>query len=42
MTAFRFYGNGHTNEAAPNTCLLKNRPTDGVLFSNGTRCDIDL
>ena len=36
-----WYGNGHTNEQDPNTCLLKIRLTDGVLFSNGTRYDID-
>ena len=36
-----WYQNGHTNEADPNTCLLKVRLTDGVLFSNGTRYDIE-
>ena len=36
-----WYDNGHTNEADPNTCLLKIKLTDGVLFSNGTRFDID-
>ena len=36
-----WYGNGHTNEADPNTCLLKISLTDGVLFSDGTRYDID-
>ena len=36
-----WYSNGHTNEADPNTCLLKIKLTDGVLFSNGTRFDID-
>ena len=36
-----WYDNGHTNEADPNTCLLKIKLTDGVLFSNGTRYDID-
>ena len=41
-TAFAaWYSNGHTNEEDPNTCLLKIRLTDGVLFSNGTRYDID-
>lgn len=35
-----WYDNGHTNEADPNTCLLKIRLTDGVLFSKGTRYDI--
>ena len=33
--------NGHTNEADPNTCLLKINLTDGVLFSDGTRYEID-
>ena len=36
-----WYDNGHTNEADPNTCLLKIRLTDAVLFSNGTRYDIE-
>ena len=36
-----WYDNGHTNEADPNTCLLKIRLTDGVLFSDGTRYEID-
>ena len=36
-----WYSNGHTNEADPNTCLLKITLTDGVLFSEGTRFDID-
>jgi len=36
-----WYDNGHTNEADPNTCLLKIALTDGVLFSDGTRYDID-
>lgn len=36
-----WYDNGHTNEADPNTCLLKIRLTDGVLFSDGIRYDID-
>ncbi len=36
-----WYNNGHTNEADPNTCLLKIRLTDGVLFSRGTRYDIE-
>ena len=41
-TAFAaWYSNGHTNEADPNTCLLKIKLTDGVLFSNGTRYEID-
>ena len=36
-----WYGNGHTNETDPNTCLLRIKLTDGVLFLNGTRYDID-
>lgn len=36
-----WYNNGHTNEADPNTCLLKIRLKDGVLFSHGTRYDIE-
>ncbi len=35
-----WYNNGHTNEADPNTCILRIRLTDGVLFSHGTRYDI--
>ena len=35
-----WYANGHTNEADPNTILLKLRLTDGVLFHHGTRYDI--
>lgn len=41
-TAFAaWYGNGHVNEADENTCLLRIKITDGVLFSNGKRYDID-
>lgn len=41
-TAFAaWYGNGHTNEADPNTVILRIRLTDGVLLSHGTRYDID-
>ncbi|MGN0970824.1 MAG: pyridoxamine 5'-phosphate oxidase family protein [Aristaeellaceae bacterium] len=36
-----WYQNGHTNEADPNTCILRIRLTDGVLFSHGTRYDLD-
>ena len=36
-----WYDNGHTNEADTNTCLLKIKLTDGVLFSDGTRYDIE-
>lgn len=33
--------NGHNNFADENTCILRIDLTDGVLFSNGTRYDID-
>lgn len=33
--------NGHNNFSDPNTCILCIRLTDGVLFSHGTRFDID-
>ena len=36
-----WYDNGHTNEDDPDTCILRIRLTDGILFSHGTRYDID-
>ena len=36
-----WYGNGHVNEADPNTCLLKLRLTRGVLFTDGVGYEID-
>ena len=36
-----WYDNGHTNEADPNTVILRIRLTQGVLMSHGTRYDID-
>lgn len=36
-----WYGNGHTNEADPNTIILCIRLTEGILFHHGTRYDID-
>ena len=33
--------NGHTNFVDPNTIILRVQLTHGVLFSHGTRCDID-
>ena len=36
-----WYGNGHTNEADPNTIILRMKLTEGVLFNHGTRYDID-
>lgn len=41
-TAFAsWYSNGHTNEADPNTIILRIRLTDGVLFHHGTRYEIE-
>jgi Uncharacterized conserved protein len=36
-----WYDNGHTDEGDPNTCILRVRLTAGVLFSHGTRYDIN-
>jgi len=36
-----WYGNGHTDESNPNTCILRVYLTDGVLFSHGTKFEID-
>ncbi len=36
-----WYSNGHVDENDPNTIILRIRLTDAVLFSNGTRYDID-
>lgn len=36
-----WYNNGHINEENPNTCILCVQLTYGVLFSRGTRYDID-
>lgn len=36
-----WYGNGHVSEADPDTVLLRIRLTDGTLFADGTRYDID-
>lgn len=33
--------NGHNNFDDENTCILQIELTDGVLFSRGTRYDID-
>ena len=38
---FEWYGNGHTDESDPNTCILRIQLTDGVLFHNGRRYEID-
>lgn len=36
-----WYDNGHTNEADPNTIILCLRLHSGVLFSHGTRWELD-
>ena len=36
-----WYDNGHMNENDPASRILRIRMTDGVLFSHGTRYDID-
>ncbi|NCA67707.1 MAG: pyridoxamine 5'-phosphate oxidase family protein [Clostridia bacterium] len=36
-----WYDNGHTDENDPNTCILCIKLTEGVLFHNGTRYDIN-
>ena len=36
-----WYGNGHTNEADPNTIILRMKLSEGVLFNHGMRYEID-
>lgn len=36
-----WYDNGHIDENDPNTCILKIKLSDGVLFNHGKRYDID-
>lgn len=36
-----WYGNGHIVESDRNNIILKIRLTDGILFANGVRYDID-
>ena len=36
-----WYDNGHMNERDPQSRILRVRMTDGVLFSHGTRYEID-
>ncbi|MEG1811561.1 MAG: pyridoxamine 5'-phosphate oxidase family protein [Clostridia bacterium] len=36
-----WYDNGHTDESDKNTCLLKIRLIDGVLFNQGTKYEIN-
>lgn len=40
-TFTEWYGNGHVDESDPNTVILRIRLTNGILFSHGTRYDID-
>ena len=41
-TAFAaWYGNGHVNEDDPHTIILRIRLSEGTLFHQGTRYDID-
>lgn len=39
--AFSSWINAHTNLEDENTCILRVQLTDGVLFSHGTKYDID-
>jgi len=36
-----WYDNGHTDENDPHTCILRVRLTEGILFSNGKKYEID-
>jgi general stress protein 26 len=36
-----WYDNGHTNESDPNTILLRIRLTDGILFHQGERFEVE-
>jgi general stress protein 26 len=36
-----WYNNGHVDENDPNTCILRIRLTDGILFNQGTKYEID-
>ena len=36
-----WYDNGHINENDPNTCILKIKLTDAILFSNGTKYELE-
>ena len=36
-----WYDNGHTDESDPNTCILHIRLTDGILFHQGTKYEIE-
>jgi len=36
-----WYSNGHVNESDPNTCVLRIRLTNGILYDNGQKYDVD-
>lgn len=36
-----WYDNGHIDESNPNTCILRIQLTEGVLFSHGTKYEIN-
>ncbi len=36
-----WYDNGHNDYSDPHTCILRIRLTEGILFSKGTRYDIN-
>lgn len=36
-----WYSNGHVDESDPNTCILRIRLTDGIIFSHGTKYEMD-
>lgn len=36
-----WYGNGHTDEEDPNTCILRIQLTEGVLIADGSSYEID-
>jgi hypothetical protein len=38
---FEWYDNGHIDESDPNTIILRIRLSDAVLYSHGTRYEID-
>ena len=40
-SAFAWYGNGHVNEDDTNTIILRVRLTGGVLFSHGTKYELN-
>lgn len=41
QAVFEWYNNGHINEADTDTIILRIQLTDGILFSKGTRYDLE-